>query len=396
MKKPYTYAQFDEQNSKEVSMLLYGIIDNGKFDEEAQEYTIDSALFAREMFMLKDQGYDITVRINGPGGNVWEGMMILDAVRETSADTHAVGLAASMSGLILQAGKKRKMNDYASIMIHAGSGGNDEILKMINAQLTMILERRSNLTTDEIKKIIESKKDVFYGIVGVPDERNALTKGLVDEVVLTEGNSSIPQNLTDNLAKSTDYRKLYSIYNSIITKPGNTGKVTLKNENEMAEFVNLKSKLNLGTDATETQVIAAVDQLVEKASSNKGNDEQLTKLQARINELVKEKTENLLARAKKAGYPENDLNSLGEVAKVNFKAAETMVTALEQKAEDEEEGKDLHVTSVADKLKSPKGKGKKLKTYAKYMETDKGEAEFYALSEEDQNKVLNNEVEDED
>ena len=71
---------------------------------------------------------DITLRIDSPGGSVYDGLMIYDAIRyNTRCDvrTVATGIAASMGAFLLAAGTKGKRfaTVNAMIMIHQPLGG---------------------------------------------------------------------------------------------------------------------------------------------------------------------------------------------------------------------------------------------------------------------------------
>lgn len=67
---------------------------------------------------------EITVHLNSPGGEIFEGIAIYNALRShTSNVTIRVdSMAASIGSVILQAGDRRIMQPYSQVMIHEGSG----------------------------------------------------------------------------------------------------------------------------------------------------------------------------------------------------------------------------------------------------------------------------------
>ena len=79
----------------------------------------------------KAKGEKLTVRVNSPGGYVWEGLAIANAIKgHGNTTTHVDGLAASMGSVIFLAGKKRLMATGSRLMIHnptsyAGGEAND-------------------------------------------------------------------------------------------------------------------------------------------------------------------------------------------------------------------------------------------------------------------------------
>lgn len=67
----------------------------------------------------KAKGEKLTIRVNSPGGYVWEGLAIASAIqRHGNATTHVDALAASMGSVIFLAGKKRLMATGSRLMIH--------------------------------------------------------------------------------------------------------------------------------------------------------------------------------------------------------------------------------------------------------------------------------------
>ena len=74
---------------------------------------------------------DLEICFSSPGGDVIEGLALFDYIQETRREGHTVttstiGYAASMAGILLQAGNKRVMGAEAWILIHEisfGAGG---------------------------------------------------------------------------------------------------------------------------------------------------------------------------------------------------------------------------------------------------------------------------------
>lgn len=74
-------------------------------------------------------GCDIELVLNTPGGAIISGFALIDYLESLKATkpkgheirTHAIGMAASMGGVILQAGTVRSMGSNAMLLIHQGS-----------------------------------------------------------------------------------------------------------------------------------------------------------------------------------------------------------------------------------------------------------------------------------
>ena len=65
------------------------------------------------------KGRPLNVRVNSPGGYVWEGLAIANAIKaHGNASTTVDALAASMGSVIFLAGKRRTMASGSRLMIH--------------------------------------------------------------------------------------------------------------------------------------------------------------------------------------------------------------------------------------------------------------------------------------
>lgn len=108
----------------------------------------------------------ITVTLNSPGGSVLAGLALYDHIRELSARGHHMtvkvrGMAASMGGILLQAGDTRIVGEEAMVLIHEVSSGTSGSVSMMQdridfskqlwEKLAKILAKRSRMTVKEIK-----------------------------------------------------------------------------------------------------------------------------------------------------------------------------------------------------------------------------------------------------
>lgn len=111
----------------------------------------------------------IEIEINTPGGSVFEGQRIYNALREMSARGVEItatvnGLAASMGSVILMAGDKRRMTAGSRVMIHEAStiAAGDaralkqqaDLLESISAEIAGIYAERTGIDEDEIRKMM--------------------------------------------------------------------------------------------------------------------------------------------------------------------------------------------------------------------------------------------------
>src|SRR3954447_17027664 len=147
-------------------------------------------IVAQLLFLeAEDPDADIRLYVNSPGGSVYAGFAIYDAMQFVKPDiqTFAVGMAMSMGALVLAGGApgKRFVLPNAKVMIHQGSAGTrgtpadiqiaaKEILEMTE-RMAEIISRHTGQPLEQVMKDID--RDHFM----TPEE--AVAYGLVDEVI---------------------------------------------------------------------------------------------------------------------------------------------------------------------------------------------------------------------
>lgn len=138
----------------------------------------------------RDPGEPIEIIFNSPGGSVIDGLALYDYILElrrrgTRITTITMGMAASMGGILLQAGDLRVASANSVILIHevsSGAGGKvseieDQLkfMEVLQDKCLNILADRSTLSVLQIRKRW-IKKDWWL----TADE--ALKLGFVDEI----------------------------------------------------------------------------------------------------------------------------------------------------------------------------------------------------------------------
>ena len=133
----------------------------------------------------------IDLEINSPGGEIFAGFALIDHIgamhtRGHTVNTAAIGMAASMGGVILQVGKTRLMGKHAFLLIHEASfraGGSFanvqdevELVEKMHDKILDLFASRSKMTRAQIKRRW-SRKDWWL----TSDE--SLKYGFVDEVI---------------------------------------------------------------------------------------------------------------------------------------------------------------------------------------------------------------------
>ena len=145
-----------------------------------------------KLIVLDQHSHDrITLLISSPGGDVFSGYAMIDAVNaiESPVDTVCVGVAASAAALLFICGEKRYILENSRVLIHdaALAGGidrrataaalTDEIknLKELHDMNRELIRAHSRMTVKEIEKALSG--DTWFSV------RQALDKGLADEVL---------------------------------------------------------------------------------------------------------------------------------------------------------------------------------------------------------------------
>jgi len=112
---------------------------------------------------------DVTVNINSPGGDFFEGVAIYNLLREHKAKVtvNVIGLAASAASVITMAADEILMGDGAFLMIHNAwtvAIGNrhdlaqaSEILAPFDAAMAKVYSQRAGITQDEAVALMDKE-----------------------------------------------------------------------------------------------------------------------------------------------------------------------------------------------------------------------------------------------
>lgn len=160
------------------------------FTQPVEARSIRACMERMDIWHREDPSCEFEIVFTSPGGSVIDGMALFDYIRQMQSKGHKVitstlGMAASMAGILLQAGDVRAMGRESYLLIHqvsfgaSGSFGEveDEVnfVKKIQERVLDIFATRSKMPRKEIKKNWE-RKDWWL------DSTEALKYGFVDEV----------------------------------------------------------------------------------------------------------------------------------------------------------------------------------------------------------------------
>lgn len=258
------------------------------------EKGIQGDVFAQELDYLSSFFKKINVRINSPGGSVLEGYAIFSSIVTSKVPVHTYndGIAASMAGVILMAGKKVFMADYAKLMLHNPHNGNpspnkkeQEVLGILKDSLVKIFESRTSQNASAI--------DDMMSVETWLSADESLSKGLIDEIVSYPNKRATtqPEGVQNTL-------QLYSYFNSLLgEEPIIDNK---KPENKMDPnkvFDNVKNALGLNLDSSEKETLGEIQTLKAKALQNDAYRDEIQTLKVEIEDLRKQNEETKKANA---------------------------------------------------------------------------------------------------
>lgn len=245
-----------------ATIFLYG--DIGDY------YDVQSGRVARELLEAEKDARRVNIRINSCGGEVYCGIAIYNAIKNSRADVHLYvdGIAASMASVIALCGKPVEMSKYARLMLHSVSGGcygnkKDmqkciEEIESLEDSLGDIYAARLGMTKEEVKAAYFDGEDHWL----TADE--ALRLGFVDGIYDAE---PVPADSTPE--------QIYTLFNNRLSEPQNKDKMNLEEIRKEPSFKDCKN---------EEEVMAKARTLAQEAVRASGLAEENATLKKRVKE----------------------------------------------------------------------------------------------------------------
>ena len=184
---PKNKNKFQVTNKTETvaEVLLYGEIGEAWYDSAS----VSAKQFAEAMKELPSSTKEIHLRVNSPGGSVFDGMSIFEHIKSQRSKhgrkviAYVDGYAASIASIIIQAADEIIIGDGGFVMVHkplVGVWGNAiELERMINLldkieeQMITIYSKKMDASRAEIANILA--EETWY----TSDE--AIEVGLADK-----------------------------------------------------------------------------------------------------------------------------------------------------------------------------------------------------------------------
>lgn len=170
------------------------------FDTAVNDTSIKSCIKTLNAWDREDAACDIEVAFSSPGGNLFDGMELFDFLSSLRHDgrtitTSAYGMAASMAGILLQAGDTRVIGKQSYILIHEVSFGAQgkladiedmaKFIRRVQGRVLDIFAERCKNASDETATSKFTRARIAKGWTKTDwwlDADEALKAGLVDAI----------------------------------------------------------------------------------------------------------------------------------------------------------------------------------------------------------------------
>lgn len=189
---PYIIEQ-SNMNLTQLDVFSRLMVDRVLFLGDEIDDTVSNIIVSQLLFLSsEDETKDISIYINSPGGSVYSGLAILDAMNyiPNKIQTICCGCAASMASVLLCAGSKgdRYALPHSRVMIHQPLGG-------AQGQASDI-----EITCKEIMKLKQELYEIIADNSGQPIEKvfadadrdywmtakEALEYGMIDSILASK------------------------------------------------------------------------------------------------------------------------------------------------------------------------------------------------------------------
>ena len=207
-------------------ILLYG--DIGDYDDNVRSGDI-----ARELLEAEALSGKIDVRINSNGGEVYAGIAIFNALKNSKADItiYIDGIAASMASVIALCGKPVQMSRYARLMLHSVQGGcygNKEEMQGCIREIESLEDTLCEMYAARMGKEKEEIRSLYFdGKEHWLRADEALALGLIDGIYDA-----------DPLPEDSTPEQVFQIFNNRLQQPQNENDMNLDELKKRPRFTN--------------------------------------------------------------------------------------------------------------------------------------------------------------
>lgn len=266
-------------------ILLYG--DIGDYDD------VRSGDIARELLEAESAYGKIDVRINSNGGDVYAGIAIFNALKNSKADItiYVDGIAASMASVIALCGKPVHMSRYSRLMLHSVMGGcygNKNELRRCIQEIESLEDTLCEMYATRLgKEKDEIRSAYFDGTDHWLRAEEALALGFIDGIYDAD---PVPEDSTPE--------QVFQIFNNRLNRPQNFNQMNLDELKKRPRFKNC---------ATEDDFLREIGLLESEAGKVSGLNTEVDRLKGELKVFQDKATmDEAAARKKLLDDAEND------------------------------------------------------------------------------------------
>lgn len=268
----------------------------------------------------------IDVRVHCPGGSVFEGVVIYNAIKKCTAEVtiYIDGIAASMMSIVMLAAKNVLIARNAFVMIHAPSGSAGgtsadhfsiaKLLKSVEANFKRDYKEKTGLSDADVDKLMDGTDHWFSA-----DECKAinLVNGIYDEV---ENTSAV---FTPD--KPGQVQTMYDRFAALAASAANpAAPVALNNQNiEMKELIiTVFALAGLTKDSSDSAILAALKEKFDAATGLAAS------LKQKLDAAVNSQGDTLIAAAETAQGKPFDETQKANLKKLSAESLDALKMAL--------------------------------------------------------------------
>ncbi len=230
-----------------VDIRMYGSISQwGKVNAEA---------FAQSLRQAEDDGYStINLRVNSPGGSIFEGLAIMALIKSSplDVDMYIDGMAASMMSVVSTACRKVYMARGARIMIHQGAGGVYGSAQYIKDYAALLESLNESLAEAYASKTGKEKDWILENWMG-ENKDTWFNYKAAEKAKLIDGESDMKIQSPKEEEGSASMQEMAAHYNEQLQN----------SEDTMKEL--LIKRYGLDASATEEEIMAAIEAAEKKS-----------------------------------------------------------------------------------------------------------------------------------
>lgn len=261
-----------------ASLMLYGEI-GGKEGVNPEQIVSELAWLETEYPM-------IDVHINSMGGEVFAGIAIFNALKDSSSivNIYVDGLAASIAGIIALCGKPLHMSRFSRLMLHSVSGACKggaremrecaDLIEGLEGTLADMISAKCGMPSEEVKRTFFDGKDHWF----TADE--AYRSKLCDDIYDLAGEESLGDSPTNE--------QVYQFVNRSNDKSPKPNKM---------EFLDKIKGLEQFKDLSEADILAKVKSLSNEAAKVEGLQTRVSQLEDALKTAKNESKEAFLNQA---------------------------------------------------------------------------------------------------